>query len=545
MDHHLKLLTDRKEQVALMVTIGDVWWKEMSRVDRAEAIFSQAIQLDPESRQAVAALGRLYERSGNWNLALEMLQREARIAGASRDAVDIYVRIGAIDEDMLLDVAAAKEAYGKALALDPGCLPAVRAMKGIAEREGNRDAYLELLTAEARYAEDDEQRADRWSEVGRIFQEERDDREGAVRAFEEALKRKADHLPAARPLSDLYVGLQRWAGRGPGARGHRPDPGGRRRRQGALPPELPARATWPRSSAQRDQALRSYRRAYELDATYLPALEGLGNLLVAEGQLEEALRIFTAIIIHHRDQLTDLEVVETHWQIGEVADQLQAARPRRRQLQEGAGARRRPRAVAPQPDPAAGGGGRLGGAVEQRQRLLPTLDGRARFEALVAIGQACRDHLQDRLPGHRRLPGRLEDRPDRPAGHRGAAGPLPRDAAGAEGGRRAGADHSTGPRCRPIRPRAARLHVLLAEILRDEVKDEAGALAQFEKALDLNPRQPQAFAWVEETLGRGQALEPSWSRPTCGWCSGSPRRPTPRRRGWRSGRRWATSTATC
>ena len=167
MAHHLELLTDRKEQVALMVSIGDVWWKEMSRVDRAEATFNQAIQLDPESRQAVAALGRLYERSGNWNLALDMLQREARIAGASRDAVDIYVRIGSIDEDMLLDLAAAKEAYGKALALDPGCLPALRAMKGIAEREGNRDGYLELLTAEARYAEDDEQRADRWTEVGR------------------------------------------------------------------------------------------------------------------------------------------------------------------------------------------------------------------------------------------------------------------------------------------------------------------------------------------------------------------------------------------
>jgi hypothetical protein len=53
-------------------------------------------------------------------------------------------------------------------------------------------------------------------------------------------------------------------------------------------------------------------------------------------------------------------------------------------------------------------------------------------------------------------------------------------------------------------PRAAKLHVLLAEILRDEVKDEAGALAQFEKALDLNPRQPQAFAWIEQVLGHGK-----------------------------------------
>ena len=56
-------------------------------------------------------------------------------------------------------------------------------------------------------------------------------------------------------------------------------------------------------------------------------------------------------------------------------------------------------------------------------------------------------------------------------------------------------------------PRAAKLHVLLAEILRDEVKDEAGALAQFEKALDLNPRLPQAFAWIEQVLAARQALD--------------------------------------
>ena len=78
MQHHLSLVQDRREQVALEVAIGEVCWKEMSRVDRAEAIFNHALQLDPDSREAVSALGRLYERSGNWNLALDMLRREAQ-----------------------------------------------------------------------------------------------------------------------------------------------------------------------------------------------------------------------------------------------------------------------------------------------------------------------------------------------------------------------------------------------------------------------------------------------------------------------------------
>ena len=64
-------------------------------------------------------------------------------------------------------------------------------------------------------------------------------------------------------------------------------------------------------------------------------------------------------------------------------------------------------------------------------------------------------------------------------------------------------------------PRAAKLHLALAEILRDEVKDEAAALVELERALDQNPRLIQAFAGIEETLTRRSAGR-SWSRPTCG-----------------------------
>ena len=125
MQHHLSLVQDRREQVALEVAIGEVWWKEMSRVDRAEAIFNHALQLDPDSREAVSALGRLYERSGNWNLALDMLRREARIAGGARGrGRDPRPHRRDPRGHAAWTPAGAKEAYARALQLDPGCLPA-------------------------------------------------------------------------------------------------------------------------------------------------------------------------------------------------------------------------------------------------------------------------------------------------------------------------------------------------------------------------------------------------------------------------------------
>ena len=496
--HHLSFAADRKEQIHLLVAIGEVFWNHLQRVDRAEETFRQALEVDPESREAVAALASLYERSGNWNLALDMLRREARLAAASPDAVELHFRTGRIQEDMLLDLPAAKLEYERALDLEPGHLPSIRAMKGIREREGNRDEYLQLLLAEARYAEDEATQAELLTEAGRIHQEEKGDRPGAVRHYEEALKRVPDHLPAARPLSEMYQAQGSWAD---AARvleivvKRLADEGDGRElcrqsyRLGYVCEKL----------GDPERALAAYRRAYELDATYLPALEGLGTLLVQRQAWEEALRIFQSILIHHRDGLTDLEVVETYWQIGEIQEKQgqpdratksfekalemdQNHEPSRRSLV---------RVLEAQGD--------YEGAVDQRQRLASLLEGRARFEQHVAVGEIARDRLKDPyqaidafLSAARVDPGDLKVTEALLGLYRETR--QPQKAADVM------ARMLEAPEVKGDPARAAPMHLALAELYRDEIKDGAKALLHMEAALDANPRLLQAFAAVESML---------------------------------------------
>lgn len=511
--HHLSLVQDRREQVAIEVAIGEVWWKELSRVDRAEGMFGHALQLDPDSREAVSALGRLYERSGNWNLALDMLKREARIAAGAKDAVEIHVRMGAIHEDMLMDMAGAKEAYGRALQLDPGSLAAIRALKGIAERERDRDRFLEMLVEEARYAPDVEEKTRLFTEAARVHHEERDDREGAARYYEEALKRTKGHLDAARPLSDIYVAAARWADAERVLDGvvEALSQGGDAKelcrqcyRLGYVAEKL----------GKREKALAQHRRAYELDATYLPALEGLGNLLVQEGQWEEALRIFTAVLIHHRDGLTDLEVVETHWQIGELSAKLG-------QPDRAIAAFRKALEIDANHEPSRRGlvavleaQGDFEGVADQRQRLMPLLEGQARFENQVALGTLCRDKLGDAYQAIDAFLGASRIDPTALAVTEALLG-LYKETRQGQKAADVLAQILARPEVQAEPARAAKIHLSRAEILRDEVKDENGALAELERALDANPRLVQAFAVIEETLGkakRWQDLEQAYVR---------------------------------
>jgi len=511
--HHLTFAADRREQILLLVSVGEVFWKELQRVDRAEETFRQALEVDPESREALAALASLYERSGNWNLALEMLRKGARLAAASPDAVDLHFRMGRIHEEMLLDLAAAKLEYERALDLEPGHLASIRALKGIREQEGNREDYLALLLAEARYAEDPASQAALLTEAGRIHQEEKNDPAGAARQYDEALRRVPDHLQAARPLSEIYQARGAWADAARVlevvvARLANDGDGRELCRQsyrlGYVSEKL----------GDGERALSAYRRAYELDSTYLPALEGLGTLLVSRQAWEEALRIFQSILIHHRDGLTDLEVVETYWQIGEIQEKQgqpdRAAKSFEKALEMDQNHEPSRRSLTRVLEAE----GNFEAAVEQRQRLALLLEGRARFDQYLAIGEICRDRLKDPyqaidafLSASRVDPGDLKVTESLLA--------LYRETRQAQKAGDAMAWMLEAPEVKADPVRAARLHLALGEICRDELQDRGRALAQLEQALDANPRLVQAFAAIEAMLAeekRWPELEQAYVR---------------------------------
>jgi golgin subfamily B member 1 len=414
---------------------------------------------------------------------------------------------------MLLDLAGAKEAYGRALQLDPGCLPALRAARSIAEREGDRDRFVELLVDEARYTGAVEEKTRLYTEAARIYHEERDDREQAARYYEEALKRTPGHPPAAKPLSDIYVAELRW----PDAE-RVLDAVVEALAQDGDPKELCRQSYRQGYVAQklgnRAKALACYRRAYDLDATYLPALEGLGHLLVEGEQWEEALRIFTTVIVHHRDGLTDLEVVEIHWQIGEIAGKLG-------QVERAGNAFKKALEIDGNHEPSRRSlvrvleaTGDFEGAVEQRQRLLPSLEGQARFETLVAIGEACRDRLKDPYQAIDAFLAASRTDPTSLPVTEALLG-LYRETRQGQKAADALGQILRRPEVQADPARAAKLHLVLAEILREEVKDENAALDELEKALDCNPRLVQAFAAIEEILTRTKRwrdLEQAYAR---------------------------------
>ncbi|MFT3709095.1 MAG: tetratricopeptide repeat protein [Archangium sp.] len=400
-DRHIQLLTNPSEKAELCVEMGDIFHQQLKAVDRAVTAYHQAIELDPRCRPAMHALGMLYERSGNWPFALDMLEREAQVLGQTPEAVELWYRMGKINEDMLIDAGSAKRCFLEALRIDAAYLPAIRALKGIYELERDFDSYEKALIEEARQTEEPSARARAFVAVGKYY-EQKEDRDQATGAYEEALKLEGDLIDAAQPLADIYLSTERYDR----CEAMLDIVTMKLQQQYAMTPDNPdlGRELCRRQyrlgyvsekNGKRDKALVAFEKAYQLDATYLPVLEGYGNLLVHAKRFEEAQRVYQSILVHHRGDLTDLEVAEIYWTLGDLHMNM-------RQFDRAQNHFEKALAIDPTHEPSLRSmvtimeqAQQFDRSVDFRRKLVDVLDGEAKYEAATGLGQVAKEKLSD------------------------------------------------------------------------------------------------------------------------------------------------------
>ncbi|MBI5542804.1 MAG: tetratricopeptide repeat protein, partial [Deltaproteobacteria bacterium] len=484
----------------------------------AVTAYHQALELNPRCRPAMHALGMLYERSGNWPFALDMLGREAELLGGSREAVELFHRIGKINEEMLLDAPAAKAAYQKALMLDAGYLPSLRCLKGLFELDKDWDNFLQVIIQEAEHTIDVEERAHAWLAVASFYQDSREDRDSASRYYEEALKLIPDAMEAARPLADIYVAREDWerAEQMLDIVAHNLSEGAARDPQLGLDlcRQLYRLGYVCEKLKKTERALSAYEKAYQLDSTYLPSAEGYANLLVSTGKSADALSVYQAILIHHREDLTDLEVVEYYWQVGDLYRKLGQIERAKKEFDKAL-------SIDSNHEPSLRSEIELSeelksweGAIEYRGRLAGLVEADARFGLYMAIGQIAKERLNDAYRAIDAFVMALELNESSAEVHEALLA-LYRETRQANKAVETGERMLELPDVKADVAKARKLWVALGEVCRDELKDIKRAAEAFNKALDLDFRFIQAFSALEAMLGQGRqwdALEQNYVR---------------------------------
>jgi tetratricopeptide (TPR) repeat protein len=129
-----------------LVTAADLLRKRLERPDEARRAYERALTLDPLHLAALDALESLAENIEDWEEVANILSRKVA-ATHKRPAQQkaILGRLARLQDDKLGRPDAAREAYGRALAIDPDFRPALIYLVEEARRTGDRDEELQSL----------------------------------------------------------------------------------------------------------------------------------------------------------------------------------------------------------------------------------------------------------------------------------------------------------------------------------------------------------------------------------------------------------------
>ena len=351
------------------------------------------------------------------------------------------------------------------------------------------------MRAEAQYTRDDAERAVVHTTTGVFLQDALSDLEGASDEFEKALALTYDHLPAARPLADISFRDENW----PRAEQlldiivERLDPN---TEAGELCRQH-YRLGYVCEKLQKDsKALKNYQRAYEIDSTYLAALEGLGASLSRAGRWDDASKIYQAILIHHRDGLTDAEIVDYYQQLADLNHKLvqsdRAIKNLEKALELDQNHAPSLRLLATVYE----GEQRFEDAYEAMIRLVSQVTGDERVQLLVEIGRLTKSELDD---PYRSIDAYEDANRQRP-GDKDILHALLQLYRGTRQGPRAVEILEELVRIEPDEKARVRLNQTLGEVWRDELKNDSRAVQYFNAALDLDPTFVKAFESIEQLL---------------------------------------------
>ncbi|MCG5055631.1 MAG: hypothetical protein KA712_21960 [Myxococcales bacterium] len=226
-------LVPRADQEAIILRRVEVLTDKIGAFDDALDILGDILKADPDhddarraverllrkpkaKQRAATVLGPLYNRAGNWEGLVEVLQiRRASLSGAK--AVAALAKVAEIQETKLADEASALATWQSVLDMDPGnrdALAAVERLASMLERPSALvDLHLEI--AAKKDADDLRGRAESLTRAARLCVSSLGDRARAAQIWQQVLDLDpASHemgRPAAEALEALYPQIGEYA----------------------------------------------------------------------------------------------------------------------------------------------------------------------------------------------------------------------------------------------------------------------------------------------------------------------------------------------
>ena len=315
-ERHIEALPDRNERIPLYEQMGAVWSTELKDSDRAIDVYHEILDIDPDHVDALDELAKLQAANKDWGAAHDTLQRLAETVVDADRKIDLYYRLGKINEENLRDREMAVEHFRSALDIEPGHLASLASLKQIYLDDMDWLAASRVLETEQEYTDNARKRAVLQYELGHLYDEKLNNETSAIEWYEKALESDPDNVAAAEPLVGYYVRKERFEDAEPlldmlirlGTKRPGQEMQEFQRQLGLVSDKI----------GNLDKALKAYQSAYELNTSDLDTLLKLADVYYRKEIWDKAFKYYQMVLVHHRDKQKKNQTVEIFYRLGYI-----------------------------------------------------------------------------------------------------------------------------------------------------------------------------------------------------------------------------------
>ena len=181
----------------------------LNDTDSARALYEQLLSEDPGQAKASDALARIYERTGDFQSFLKILERRAD-AQRGEEKLKALCRIAEVYETNLQDDSEALKRFQAASQLDPANLDALRGLDRLYSKLGRFQELLGNLAQQVEVAATPRQKVALWERIAAIYDEEFLNHEQAAEALDQLLAIDSANENALTALIRHSRALDRW-----------------------------------------------------------------------------------------------------------------------------------------------------------------------------------------------------------------------------------------------------------------------------------------------------------------------------------------------
>ncbi|MEM7434679.1 MAG: tetratricopeptide repeat protein [Myxococcota bacterium] len=203
-------LDDPDLSVEFLLRAAEIREDVLGQVDRAVDHYRRVLELNEDHRPSADALERLFQQAERYEDLAAIYRRKATMLSAPSEQREQLVKAAAIYEDILDKPSEAVAVHNQVLEIDSEDIESLDRLIELQMRLAKWDDLLTSYERKAEVVTDDSTRAQLYTAMGQVHEEQLDDSDKAIEAYQRVLSIDPDDLPALGHLDGLFEKTGQW-----------------------------------------------------------------------------------------------------------------------------------------------------------------------------------------------------------------------------------------------------------------------------------------------------------------------------------------------